>query len=116
MINISFKPQTPTEIDEFLRELSDAAIAENEPIRLRIQPQLYHPTANNYKAWRMTTWTLEVKTREELLALREAIGLLFTVMELSPMDAVVEWLQKSVEDTRELKRQAEEGQEQTQDA
>ena len=89
-MKISFNPRSATEseVESFLQDLADKAKQYGDPIRVRVQPQLYHPKAKiegkkgsgSYRSWRLLAWTLEMENLEEVLAFR---GALTSFMEFS---------------------------------
>lgn len=66
---------TPAEAESSLESLAEAMADRGEPIKVRLQPQLYHPSTTSYRSWRLLTWTAEPENLEELLAFRESLQL-----------------------------------------
>lgn len=108
MVKISFQPHEAGDLDAILTELADAVKARDEAIRMRLQPQLYHPVSKGYKAWRGVSWTLEVEDLAELEAIRGALKHFFELLERYGGEGMHQWLADYVAQLPEEPEAAEE--------
>lgn len=92
-MKISFNPRSTSEseAESLLQDLAETAKAKNEPMRLRLQPQLYHPTSNSYRSWRLLAWTLEMEDLDELLAFRGSLTQFIMFLERYGPVATEKW-------------------------
>ncbi len=92
-MKISFNPRSTSEseAEALLQDLAEQAKAKEEPMRLRLQPQLYHPTTNSYRSWRLLAWTLEMESLDELLAFRGSLTQFITFLERYGPVATEKW-------------------------
>ena len=102
-MKISFNPAQPTaaEVDDFLRDLAEAAKEKESAIRVRLQPQLYHPKvgdkgSGSYRSWRLLTWTLEMENLDELIAFRGSLTHFITFLERYGPVATEKWFEDTL--------------------
>jgi hypothetical protein len=93
MVKISFQPTDSDDLDAILNDLANAAKERGNDIRLRLQPQLYHPNSKGYKAWRGVSWTLEIEDLAELEASRRALKHFFELLERYGGEGLADWLE-----------------------
>lgn len=71
-------------IDEPLHAAADELKA-GEPIRVRIQPMLWRKTMAQHRSWAGVSWTVNCRTVDEAIALREALRAFFeAIARVSP--------------------------------
>src|SRR5258708_20407331 len=75
MAKVSYLPdKVAPPVDTKLEEIHAVAVLAGKPIRLRIQPDLYHPERQGYESWAGLAWTLDLDDIEEGRRFREALG------------------------------------------
>ena len=62
--------------DEVLREIRKETKGTDEPLKIRIQPQTYHPT-KGYLAWPSVAWTVRCQDIEEVKSFRKLLDEFF---------------------------------------
>lgn len=112
-MKISFNPRnaTESEVESFLHDLAEKAKERSEPIRLRVQPQLYHPKdkddgkkgSGSYRSWRLLAWTLEMENIEELLAFRGSLTHFIEFLERYGPIGTEQWFKDTLENMNEKK-------------
>ncbi len=107
-MKISFNPAQPTaaEVDDFLRDLAEAAKEKESAIRVRLQPQLYHPKmgkkgSGSYRSWRLLTWTLEMENLDEVLAFRGSLTHFIEFLERYGPVATETWFRDTLSNMEE---------------
>ena len=102
-MKISFNPAHPTdtEVDDFLRDLAEAAKEKESAIRVRLQPQLYHPKVGgkgtgSYRSWRLLTWTLAMDDLDELTAFRGSLTHFISFLERYGPVATEKWFEDTL--------------------
>jgi len=107
-VKISFNPRnaTESEVESFLQDLAEKAKERDEPIRLRVQPQLYHPKgekkgSGSYRSWRLLAWTLEMENIDELLAFRGALTHFIEFLERYGPVGTEQWFADTLKNMKE---------------
>ncbi len=115
-MKISFNPRSATEseVESFLQDLADKAKERDEPIRLRVQPQLYHPRgekkgSGSYRSWRLLAWTLEMENIEELLAFRGSLTHFIEFLERYGPIGTEQWFADTLKNMTDEKEQTDGG-------
>ena len=109
-MKISFNPRSATEseVESFLQDLAEKAEARDEPIRVRVQPQLYHPKGEKgkkgsgiYRSWRLLAWTLEMENLDEVLAFRGSLTYFIDFLERYGPIGTESWFKDTLENMSE---------------
>ncbi len=70
-------------------ELAALERREGEPIRVRLQPSVFRRGLGQYRYWAGVSWTVDCRSVEEAVGLREALQAFFTALERGGVRAVV---------------------------
>ena len=109
-MKISFNPRnaSESEVESFLQDLAEKAKDREEPIRVRVQPQLYHPGkkegekgTGSYRSWRRLAWTLEMENIEELLAFRGSLTHFIEFLERYGPVGTEQWFAETLKNMKE---------------
>lgn len=113
-MKISFNPRSATEseVEFFLQDLAEKAKEREEPIRVRVQPQLYHSKGSSgekgsgiYRSWRRLAWTLEMENLDEVLAFRGALTYFIEFLERYGPIGTEQWFKDTLTTMSETKEQ-----------
>ncbi len=70
-------------------ELAASERLEGEPIRVRLQPSLFRRGLGQHRYWAGVSWTVDCRSVEEAVGLREALQAFFRALERAGTRALV---------------------------